>query len=254
MRRFDLSVIIPVFNEQARVGKTLEDSLAYLRRSKLRAEILVVDDGSKDKTVQTVEKAGKKVKGAVALRVLAQGINRGKGAAVRMGALEAQGDVVLFMDADNATPLSEYEKFRPWFKRGIPVVIGSRAVDRSQVKVPQPLYRQVLGRAANLVIQVLVVWGIWDTQCGFKAFTREAAKVIFPRQTIERFGFDFELLFLAHKLGFPIQEVPVQWFNSPYSKVRLGDYFGTLVELLSIRWKDLKGVYERPVTKTRVRS
>ncbi len=243
MKRLDLSVIIPVYNEEARVGKTLEDSLSYLRKRKIRAEVLVVDDGSKDRTVQMVEKFGKKVKGTQTLRILKQGTNRGKGAAVRLGALAAKGEVVLFMDADNATPLSEFEKFRPLFAEGIGVVIGSRAVDRSQVKIPQPLYRQALGRAANLVIQVLVVWGIWDTQCGFKAFSRKAATAIFHLQTIDRFGFDFELLFLAHKLGFSIKEVSVQWFNSPYSKVRLSDYFGTLLELLSIRWKDLTGRY-----------
>lgn len=251
MRRLDLSVIIPVYNEEARVGKTLDESISYLRKSRLRAEILVVDDGSRDKTLEVVGKFTKKAKGALSLKALKQGINRGKGAAVRLGALAAKGDVVLFMDADNATPLSEFEKFRPLFKKGIEVVVGSRAVDRSQVKIPQPLYRQVLGRTANLVIQVLVVWGIWDTQCGFKAFSKRAASAIFPLQTIDRFGFDFELLFLAHKLGFPIREVSVQWFNSPYSKVRLGDYFGTLVELLSIRWKDLKGVYERPDPKAK---
>lgn len=243
MKRLDLSVIIPVYNEEARVGKTLGDSLDYLQKRKIRAEVLVVDDGSKDRTIQVVEKFHKKAKGTQTLKVLKQGVNRGKGAAVRLGALRAKGEVVLYMDADNATPLSEFDKFRPLFKNGIQVVIGSRAVDRSQVKIPQPLYRQILGRTANLVIQVLVVWGIWDTQCGFKAFSREAANAIFPRQTIDRFGFDFELLFLAHKLGFSIQEVSVQWFNSPYSKVRLRDYFGTLLELLSIRWKDLTGRY-----------
>ena len=248
MKRLDLSVIIPVYNEEARVGKTLEGCLAYLHKSKLKAEILVVDDGSRDKTLQVVEKIKKRSKGNSVLKVLQQGMNRGKGAAVRMGALAAQGEVVLFMDADNATPLSEFEKFRPLFRQGIEVVVGSRAVDRTQVRIPQPLYRQVLGRAANLVIQVLVVWGIWDTQCGFKAFSKKAASSIFPLQTIDRFGFDFELLFLAHKLGFSIREVSVQWFNSPYSKVRLGDYFGTLVELLSIRWKDLTGRYASPKT------
>jgi dolichyl-phosphate beta-glucosyltransferase len=150
------------------------------------------------------------------------------------------------MDADNATPLSEFEKFRPLLKSGVDVVVGSRAVDRSQVKIPQPLYRQALGRAGNLLIQLLAVPGIKDTQCGFKAFSHKATQRIFPLQTISRFGFDFELLFLAHKQGFAMREVAVQWFNSPYSKVKMKDYLYTFIELFVIRWNDLKGRYAPP--------
>ena len=243
MKRPELSAVIPVYNEEARIGPTLEAAIRYLKSKRLRAEILVVDDGSKDRTLEVVGKFQRKASGSLALKVLKQGMNRGKGAAVKTGALAAKGETILYMDADNATPLSEFEKFRPLMKQGIDVVIGSRAVDRSEVKIPQPLYRQALGRLANLVIQALVVWGIWDTQCGFKAFSRKAALEIFPRQTINRFGFDFELLFIAHKLGFSIKEVSVQWFNSPFSKVQMGDYLHTLVELFSIRWNDLKGLY-----------
>jgi dolichyl-phosphate beta-glucosyltransferase len=241
VRKPELSVIIPVYNEEARLGVTLEDARVYLKKAGIHAEILVVDDGSQDGTVRLAEKfAGR---GGMALRVLRHAVNRGKGAAVRTGALAAKGDVVLYMDADNATPLSEYGKFRPFLKRGVEVVVGSRAVDRSQVKVAQPFYRQALGRAANLLIQFLAVPGIWDTQCGFKAFSRRAAAGIFRLQTLERFGFDFELLFIAHQLGFSMREVPVQWSNAPHSKVRLSDYAGTLRELLSIRWNHWKGAY-----------
>ena len=232
-----------MYNEEARIGPTLESALRYLKSSRIPAEILVVDDGSSDKTLEIVGRFMGRKAGQTSLRVLKHGKNKGKGAAVKTGALAAKGEVVLFMDADNATPLSEFEKFKPLLKNGVQVIVGSRAVDRSQVKVAQPFYRQALGRLANLVIQVLVVWGIWDTQCGFKAFTRKAASEVFPRQTINRFGFDFELLFIAHKLGFSIKEVSVQWFNSPYSKVHLGDYLHTLIELFSIRWNDLKGLY-----------
>jgi dolichyl-phosphate beta-glucosyltransferase len=243
VKRPELSVVIPVYNEESRVGKTLEDSLAYLKKKKIRAEILVVDDGSKDKTFEVVGGIKRKARG-FALKILRHEVNRGKGAAVQTGALAAQGETVLFMDADNATPLSEFDKFRPLLKEGIEVIVGSRAVNRKEVKVPQPLYRQALGRLANLLIQLMVVQGIWDTQCGFKAFTRKASLRIFPLQTINRFGFDFELLFLAHKLGFSMREISVQWFNSPYSKVRMGDYVLTFIELISIRWNDLKGRYE----------
>jgi len=246
LKRPELSAVIPVYNEEARIGPTLEAALRYLKAKRLKAEILVVDDGCTDKTLEVVGRFQKKATGPLSLRVLRQGKNKGKGAAVKTGALAAKGETILYMDADNATPLSEFEKFRPLLKKGVEVVIGSRAVDRSQVKIPQPLYRQALGRLANLVIQILVVWGIWDTQCGFKAFSRKAALEIFPRQTIHRFGFDFELLFIAHKLGFSIKEVSVQWFNSPYSKVRMGDYLHTLVELFTIRLNDLKGLYIKP--------
>jgi len=243
VKRPELSVVIPVYNEEARLGRTLEESLHFLKSTRISAEILVVDDGSKDRTLEVVEKLKRRVDSRQSIRVLKHERNLGKGAAVRTGALAAKGETVLFMDADNATPLSEYGKFRPILKKGVDVVVGSRAVDRSQVKIPQPFYRQALGRLANLLIQILVVPGIWDTQCGFKAFTRKAALKIFPRQTIHRFGFDFELLFLAHKYGFLIKEVPVQWFNSPNSKVRLGDYPHTLFELFTIRWNDLRGFY-----------
>lgn len=253
MRKPELSVVIPVYNEQTRVGRTLEEALGYLRAKRLAAEVLVVDDGSDDRTLEVVGKFRKRAAGLQSLRVLRHEVNRGKGAAVRTGALAAKGEVVLFMDADNATPLSEYEKFRPLLREGVDVVVGSRAVDRSQVKVAQPFYRQALGRLANLLIQFLVVPGIWDTQCGFKAFTRKAALQIFPLQTIERFGFDFELLFLAHQKGFGMREVPVQWFNSPYSKVRLKDYWGTLVELFVIRLNDWKGLYASPAAKGKTR-
>ncbi len=244
MKRPELSVVIPVYNEEARIGPTLGGALRYLKAKKIAAEILVVDDGSKDKTLEVVGRFQKQASGRLSLKILGQGNNKGKGAAVRIGALAAKGEAVLYMDGDNATPLSEYEKFRPVLKSGVQVVVGSRAVDRSQVKIAQPLYRQALGRLANLLIQFMVVPGIWDTQCGFKAFSRKAALKIFPRQTIQRFGFDFELLFLAHKYGFSIKEVSVQWFNSPFSKVRLGDYPHTLFELFLIRWNDLKGIYE----------
>lgn len=244
MKQPELSVIIPVYNEEDRVGKTLQSAMAYLKKKRLFAEILVVDDGSKDGTVAVVEKFKPKSKARQILRILRHNINRGKGAAVRTGALAAKGEIVLFMDADNATPLSEYEKFKPFLEKGMEVVLGSRAVDRSQVRIPQPLYRQALGRVGNLFIQLLAVPGIKDTQCGFKAFTHKAARHIFPLQTINRFGFDFELLFLAHKQGFSMKEVAVQWFNSPFSKVKMGDYLHTLIELLTIRWNNLKGLYD----------
>ncbi|HET9869295.1 MAG TPA: dolichyl-phosphate beta-glucosyltransferase [bacterium] len=240
----DLSVVIPVYNEQDRIGRTLEESLAFLRSSRTKAEVILVDDGSTDGTVGVVEAFLAKKKAQRVMRILRHPVNRGKGAAVRTGALEARGRVVLYMDADNATPLSEIVKLLPGLKRGFEVVIGSRATDRSQVKVRQPLYRQAIGRVGNLLVQLLATPGLWDTQCGFKAFSQRAAKVIFPLQTIERFGFDVELLFIARKKGFQVLETSVQWFDAPGSKVHaLRDSIRTLGELLLIRWNSWKGAY-----------
>jgi len=150
------------------------------------------------------------------------------------------------MDADNSTPLSEFQKFEEAFGNGADVVVGSRAVDRSQVRVHQPFYREMMGRVFNLMVQILALPGLWDTQCGFKAFTQKAARAIFPLQTIERFGFDVELLYAARRKGFRIREVQVSWSDSPGSRVRvLRDSARMFLDLLVIRWNDLKGRYPR---------
>jgi dolichyl-phosphate beta-glucosyltransferase len=244
MSRLELSVVIPIYNEEARIEKTLEQSLAYLKSSRIKAEMILVDDGSKDSTIQVVEAFRKKKKAQKLMKILKHPVNRGKGAAVRTGVHEAQGQVVLYMDADNATPLAEFKKLKPGFERGFEVVIGSRAADRSQVKVSQPLYRQAIGRVGNLLVQLLATPGLWDTQCGFKAFSHRAAKAIFPLQTIDDFGFDVELLFIARKKGFQILETSVQWFDAPGSKVNaVRDSLRTLAELFLIRWNSWKGLY-----------
>ncbi len=244
MSRLDLSVVIPIYNEEGRIEKTLEKSLAYLKSSRIKAEVILVDDGSTDSTIQVVEAFRKKKKAQKLMKILKHPVNRGKGAAVRTGVHEAQGRVILYMDADNATPLSEFEKLSPGLERGFEVVIGSRATDRSQVMVSQPLYRQAIGRVGNLLVQLLATPGLWDTQCGFKAFSHRAAKVIFPLQTIDGFGFDVELLFIARKKGFQVLETSVQWFDAPGSKVNaVRDSFRTLMELFLIRWNGWKGTY-----------
>jgi dolichyl-phosphate beta-glucosyltransferase len=236
-------VVIPVYNEEKRLGKTLRESLVYLQKSKIPFEIVIVDDGSTDATLKVVgefaRKAGKK-----ALRVLKQGTNRGKGAAVRRGALEARGEVVLYMDADNATPLNQYERFRPLLAKGFDVVVGSRALDRSLVKVHQPLYREAMGRVFNLMVQLAATPGLWDTQCGFKAFRRKAAQSVFPLQTIERFGFDVEILFIARKQGWSMVEAPVEWFDAPGSKVHvIRDPLTMFWDLVLIRFNEVSGRY-----------
>ena len=243
LRRPELSVVIPVYNEEKRLGKTLRESLDYLKKSKIPFEIVIVDDGSTDSTLKVVEKFGRKA-GKKTLRVLKQGTNRGKGAAVRRGAMEAQGDIVLYMDADNATTLSQYERFRPLLAKGFDVVVGSRAVDRSMVKVRQPLYREAMGRIFNLMVQLAATPGLWDTQCGFKAFRRKAAQAVFPLQTIERFGFDVEILFIARKQGWSMVEAPVEWFDAPGSKVHaVRDSLTMFLDLFLIRFNELSSRY-----------
>ncbi len=243
MKRIDLSVVIPVYNEEKRIPKTLRDSLDYLKKSKLSHEILIVDDGSTDGVLGVVETFRKKKDGP-ALRILKQGTNRGKGAAVKRGALEARGDMVLYMDADNATPLSQYERFRPLIAEGYDVVVGSRAVDRSMVRVHQPLHREAMGRFFNILVQLAATPGLKDTQCGFKAFRRKTAQAVFARQTIGRFGFDVEILYIARKQGWRIVETPVEWFDAPGSKVHVfRDSLAMLTDLAVIRWKDLTGRY-----------
>lgn len=245
MNRFELSVIIPVYNEEKRVSKTLEGVFKYLKAKRMTAEILVVDDGSRDKTLQVVGKFKRQSTSRRMLKILKHSVNKGKGAAVRTGALAANGKVLIYMDADNATALSEFEKFKPIVKRGVDVVVGSRAIDRKQVKVHQPLYREVIGRVGNIIIQALVVPGISDTQCGFKAFSQKAAKSIFPLQRIDGFGFDVELLFISKKHGFSILETSVEWKDDPNTRVNaLRDSIRTFTDLFIIRWNDLKGLYQ----------
>jgi dolichyl-phosphate beta-glucosyltransferase len=247
MKPPELSVVIPVYNEAARVQKTLYAALNYLKSMKIPVEILIVDDGSKDQTLQVVDGFKNQATDKCELRILKHEVNRGKGAAVRTGALEANGKIILYMDADNATPLSEFEKFKPAFQKGADVVIGSRAKDRKQVKVHQPFYREAMGRIFNLLVQAIATPGLWDTQCGFKAFSQKAARSIFPLQTIERFGFDVELLYIAKKRNFSIQEVSVQWFDDPASKVKVfRDSARMLLDLFAIRFNDLKGRYSGP--------
>lgn len=204
LSKMELSLVIPAYNEAKRLPRTLEASLAYVQARGLSAEILVVDDGSKDETAQVAA-------GYAGVHVLSYGGNRGKGYAVRYGVLRAQGERVLFMDADLATPIEELEKLEAALAEGAAYAIGSRPLRESELTVRQPLLRELCGRAFNAIVQTLATPGIEDTQCGFKLLTREAAQAIFSRCQLDGFSFDVEALFLARRLGLKIAEVPVRW-------------------------------------------
>jgi dolichyl-phosphate beta-glucosyltransferase len=210
-----LSIVIPAYNEEARIGRALTETRAWLDGRRESAEILVVDDGSDDTTCAIVDQhAGRDAR----VKLLRLERNRGKGAAVRAGMLSAAGERVLFMDADLATPLEEFDLPQRALDGGADIAFGSRAVRGSRVTEHQPFLREYGGRAFNLLVQALVMPGFWDTQCGFKLFTREAAQTLFREVTIDGFAFDIEVLLLARG-RYRAVEVPVRWRHVEKSKV-----------------------------------
>ncbi|MBI4122765.1 MAG: glycosyltransferase family 2 protein [Parcubacteria group bacterium] len=248
-----LSVIIPAYNEAERLPNTLKAVDEYLRRQSYKYEILVVNDGSKDSTADVVRQAAESIKN---LWLIDRKENRGKGYTVKQGMLAAHGDFRLFMDADNSTSVDQVERMWPWFpaqggsasggEKGFEVVIGSRDIKGAELPVPQSWLRMRLGDIFNLIVQTISgLWGIWDTQCGFKGFTRKAAEELFSRATIDRWAFDVEILVLAKKRKYKIQEIPVRWINDPNSRVKLSGMIKMLLEVLKIRINLWKGIYER---------
>ena len=228
-----LSVVIPAYNEAERIPKTLVAIDAYLSRVSYPYEILVVNDGSKDNTAEVVEKMAKDIKGLI---LIDNKENKGKGGVTRQGMLAAHGAYRLFTDADNSTSVDHFEKMMPLFEDGCDVVIGSRAVKGARLDPPEPFYKQILGKAGNLVIQLVNVPGIWDTQCGFKAFTAVAAEKVFSLSRVFGWGFDIEILALARIFGYKIREIPVHWVNDAASHVTLAAYLKVFVENVKIRW------------------
>jgi len=235
-----LSIIIPAYNEEKRIPNTLLKLLNYLSTKSYQWEIILVDDGSTDRTSEIAREVIKNN----SLTVIKNHLNQGKGYSVKRGVLSSTGKVLLFSDADLSTPIEELDKMLLWIDKGYDILIGSRALPESIIETRQPWYRQLMGKTFNLLVQSLVLKGFNDTQCGFKCFTRESALRVFTLQRLTGFAFDVEILYIAQKCGFKIKEQPVRWINSPESKVRLlKGPLSMILELLKIRFYDWKGYY-----------
>ncbi len=239
------SIVIPAYNESTRLGGTLEKVLAYVHERGWNAEVIVVNDGSRD---NTAEIAGKFAVKDPTLRVVENPGNRGKGYSVRNGMLHARGRIVLFSDADLSSPIEEASKLIAALEAGADIAIGSRWLRAETQTQRQPLHRQIFGRIFNLLLRLSLGLHFADTQCGFKAFTQGAVQAIFPLQKIERWGFDPEILFLARKFGFKVEEIPVAWGHSGGTRIHpLIDGSRMFMEMLHIRWNDLTGKYDTSV-------
>lgn len=238
----ELSIIIPSFNEELRLPATLDKIARYIAREKKITEVIVVDDGCTDRTAEVAESFRGKI---ALLRVLANGTNRGKGYSVRHGSLDARGEIVLFTDADLSSPIEEAGKLLAALQDH-DVAIGSRAVDRRLIEVRESAFRELAGIIFNKIVRTVLRLPFVDTQCGFKAFRRERCRVIFEQQTIERFGFDPELLYLARHHGLSTVEVPVRWAHSPATKVSMmRDSVQMFLDVVIIRWNALRGRYRK---------
>jgi len=238
----ELSIVIPSYNEELRLPASLEKIAGYIREKQPNTEVLVVDDGSTDRTAALAKSWRDRIP---QLRVISNGTNRGKGFSVRHGSLEAHGAIVLFTDADLSSPIEEGEKLLAALE-SCDVAIGSRAVDRSLIEVHESVFREFAGIIFNKIVQVILRLPFVDTQCGFKAFRRERCRIIFEQQTIERFGFDPELLYLARHHGLSIKEIPVRWAHSPATKVSMmRDSLQMFLDVFVIRWNGLMGKYKR---------
>ena len=239
------SIVIPAYNERARIPATLEAVIACIRTNGWDAEVLVVNDGSTDDTAQVVREFARH---AAEVRLVENPGNHGKGYSVRNGILQAQGEIVMFTDSDLSAPIEEAERLFVAIRDGADIAIGSRWLESGRQTHRQPLYRQFFGRCFNAVTRMVMGLPFVDTQCGFKAFTHAAAQTVFQLQTIERWGFDPEILFIALKRGFKVKEVPVSWSHDERTRMSyLKDGLQMLQELMTIRWNALTGRYNRRV-------
>ena len=245
-----LSVIIPAYNEEKRIRVTLDAVHHYLTTQPFTWEILVVLDGPQDNTVGQIRSFAE---GKQNIRWIDRRQNRGKGYSVREGMLQAHGDIRLFTDADNSTDISHFDQMKPLFDQGSDVVIASRDpkdVPGARQAVPQPPLKRLLGNAGNLIIQLLVVPGIWDTRCGFKAFTATAAEQVFTTAQIDGWSIDDEVLALTRRFNYGIDVIPADWIDAAGTHVTKLDYVKSIWDAFKIRWNLLTGVYKRPKPET----
>lgn len=239
-----LSLVIPAFDETARIGPSLREMAAYLAEQPFASELLVVDDGSRDGTFEVLRELAPSL--PVPLRGLRCARNRGKGHAIKVGVAAAAGERVLFSDADLSTPIEESERLLAALDAGADVAIGSRKIEGANITVHQPWLRERMGKAFTWLVNRLLV-DVSDVTCGFKAFRSEVARDLFSRLRIDAWSFDAELLFLCRQRGYALVEVPVRWHDEAGSRVRLGrDVLGSLAGLLRIRWNAARGVYAEP--------
>ncbi len=247
MERPLISIVIPAYNESARIGKALDEVLRCVHERNWHAEILVVNDGSTDRTAEIVQGFAQL---HPEVRLLSSPKNRGKGFSVRYGVLHAVGEIVMFTDADLSAPMEEAERLFDALRQGADIAIGSRWLESKRQTHKQPFYRQFFGRCFNAITRLVMGLPFADTQCGFKAFRRPVAQTIFQLQRIERWGFDPELLFIALKRGYKIQEVPVTWGHDERSRLSyLKDGIKMLEDIAYIRWEAFAGAYDRNVVE-----
>lgn len=236
-----LSVVMAAYNEEKRISGSLLDIDHYLSKQGYAYEIIVVNDGSTDRTADIVKRFTNLIKN---LKLIDNRQNRGKGYSIKQGMLVAQGEYRIYIDADNAISFEQLENFWPWLEKGYDIVIGSIEVKGAKIEEHAAWYRRLLGKWSKYLIRLLAVWEIRDTQRAFKLFPAEAVKDIFPFLTIERWGFDIEILVIAKKRGYKIKELPVRWVNPAGSKVTLGSYWRTFKELLKIKWNLIRHRYD----------
>lgn len=256
-----LSIVIPAYNEEKRIGRTLDEVLRFLKTQTYRAEVIVVDDGSCDETARRVsERMSQYHDAGYELRVLINTPNRGKGYSVKRGLTDASGEILLFSDADLSSPITEAPKLiDPISARRADVTFGSRALNRKLIGVHQPRMRELGGTVFNLCMRIITGLKFKDTQCGFKAFRREAALPVFALQRVERFGFDPEVLYIAKKQGNRLLEVPVVWNHCEGGELQnklnyLRDSINMFADLIRIRLNDLAGRYKNPPAKFQIES
>ncbi|MBL7147206.1 MAG: glycosyltransferase family 2 protein [Nanoarchaeota archaeon] len=235
-----MSIVIPAYNEEKRIESSLIKIIDYCKSNFEDYEIIVVDDCSKDKTNEIVTKYRDSN-----LKVFRNIINKGKGYSTKRGILEAKYSLVLFTDSDLATPIKELKKFVDYINHGHDIIIASRNLKESDIRVEQPFYRQLMGKTFPLLVNLIALRGFKDTQCGFKLFKTDIAKKIVRLQTFERFSFDVELLFIAKKLGYKIKEAPVVWIDKEGSKVSpIKDSTKMLIDLFKIQYNNFLGKYK----------